>query len=136
MLPVSGGLAEVWAVGEVEEDRDVNDLHWTMHRTAFLQCQRPEGFWIGAVPVGAAAPAADSGTATRGPDAAAWRRRCRAQGDRPAPCPLPRLMLYLTSPTKARSVRPCQRRFDLVSQRDSNPRCRLESAKSGLTRQQ
>jgi hypothetical protein len=27
MLPVSGGLAEVWAVGEVEEDRHVNDLH-------------------------------------------------------------------------------------------------------------
>jgi hypothetical protein len=31
MLPVSRGLAEVWAVGEVEEDRDVNDLHALDH---------------------------------------------------------------------------------------------------------
>ena len=48
--------------------------------------------------------------------------------------PLPQLMLYMTLPTGVEAFGLVRGGLILYPQRDSNPRCRLESAKLGIFR--
>ena len=104
-----------------------------------VRCERPalgrgatRRFWIGAVAVDTA-PAAGCGTPTRGPETAPVKDDVVA---------LPRPSCSLRAPSthvvhaaqENEAFDPVRVGSNLCPQRDSNPRCRLESAKLGISR--
>jgi hypothetical protein len=63
-----------------------------------------------------------------------WKPTLQRCGGGPAPRPLPQLMLYLMSPQGRGAFGLVRGDLIWCPQRDSNPRCRLESAKFGIAR--